>query len=137
MEIKIEEYVQELIPWDLSIIVGGESYATRPITIGDIVALEGVRGDASSRDGDRSRTSPGRLMELVRSFFSPVKPNVEDWRVETLRAVIEQVVAYWSDISKKTRRRRGRKRRANNRRRRAVRVYRRALAFVPGFQASV
>lgn len=91
MEISIEERLARLMPWDLAFTFQGQRYATRPLTVGDLVAL-----DAANRgmglDG---------LLGLVGSIFEEPKPDLTKMRVEALLLIIQEVVQAGGELAKK------------------------------------
>jgi hypothetical protein len=103
MNLDLDSYIETLFPWDFSVTVRGVSYPTRPLTIGDLLAIENIQAAARLPDagGDAALKMIRDLRDRVVSFFPGEKPDVDAWQPATLTAVIGQITRYWSEFAKK------------------------------------
>ena len=93
MIVELEKYLQNLLPWDLTIQVRGVGHHVRPLTLGDLVSLESVaRGQG---------VEVGRLVALVQGLFVAPQPDVASWPPQYLMPVIVKVLSYFAEFTKK------------------------------------
>ena len=60
MRIDLDGIINAIDPWDLEIRIGGQWRRTRPLTLADLVAIEGLRA-----------MKPGTAAELLAGLFEP------------------------------------------------------------------
>lgn len=75
-----EAAIDQVLPWDFSVKVGGRDHKARPITVGELVALS-----------DPARSGNARITAIMESIFSPPLPK--DLSPEQKGAVLTAVMA--------------------------------------------
>ena len=95
MEISIDNYVDRLIPWDLSITHQGTVHKIRPLTMGDVLIIEQIEKNK------RSVAGLEQMMKVVESLFIEPKPDCSRWPFEVFMSVLVLVMNYWKDSTKK------------------------------------
>jgi hypothetical protein len=91
---KLDAYSRYISPWDFEVEVGGRTYATRPMTLGDIAKIEGFEKNPPG--------VMGQIVAFAQSLFAgDDKPDVSQWPAEYLPVLLGEVGRYWSDRAKK------------------------------------
>lgn len=91
MKINVDEMIQQLLPWELSLSVGGKEYAVRPLTVADMASMQAMQS-----------RSVEEQMKLVASLFDgEEKPDTMSWQPETLAVVMGQIGQYTKDRAEK------------------------------------
>ena len=101
-EIDLDAVVDSVLVWDYRVKVGGQSYLTRPATVGELVILE---------DAAKGKRGMGDLVEVIKDLFEnaaltltaqrdAVSPAVEDWSMRKLKAFVEGYMSFFGEWQK-------------------------------------
>lgn len=89
----LDPMIAKLLPWDCKIQIGGVEYATKPLTVGQLVAMSSIN--------EKDPKSGIALRDTVASMFVEPPAAMAEWRVEILLLILSQVMTYFKDFSKK------------------------------------
>ena len=91
----IAEAVQTLLPWSLTIKIGGVEYTVRPLTVADVAVAEQIQKSVAAE------SDPGRLEELARSMFDLItgwfaepRPDLAKLTADQMQAVLGSIMVY-------------------------------------------
>jgi len=91
----VADAVQKLLPWSLTIKVGGEEYSVRPLTVADVAAAEQIQKSVAAE------SDPGRLEELARAMFDLItgwfaepRPDLAKLTGDQMQAVLGSIMLY-------------------------------------------
>jgi hypothetical protein len=94
MELNIDELIlREVLPWEFSLRVGGQSWATRPLVIADVARLQRLLREADS--------SVEAARGAVAEFFAEPRPDVSAWSMDQMLAAVKAVLVYWQKSAEK------------------------------------
>jgi hypothetical protein len=88
MKLDIDQILEHIAPWDFSVKIGGETYATRRPSIAELGALSNVAGKTVDQ-----------LAELIGSLF--VVPPPIRWELPVLMAFLGGFTEYFSATTQK------------------------------------
>lgn len=90
MQFDLDDAVQQFLPWDFSVTIGGVKYPTRPVTLGEMFAMSSLGADE------------GGLRSLILGFFAcDDKPQIAQWTMDQVQALIAGIQEYAADRAKK------------------------------------
>src|SRR5262245_7310143 len=98
-ELNDQSMLQAIAPWDLAIIVQGQTYPTRRPTVGMIARLEALTEAAAP--GEPAAHKFTEALELVRSMFLDPKPNIDEWAWDDLSIVLAVYLSAFTEQAKK------------------------------------
>lgn len=98
MNINLDEMIAkaeaQVLPWDLTITLGGRTYATRPITVAELGALKEI--------GGRSEAEQRKLVaSLLITGGTPERTRLADLSIDQVGAIAVAVLAYFGGRVKK------------------------------------
>lgn len=94
-ELNLDEIVEMIDPWEYTVRVGGQSYPTRPLTVGDLCFVESI-------DEGGGGVRVARLVEFAGGLFAGErKPDVGRLTPAKLKALIKGVAEYFAQRAKK------------------------------------
>lgn len=85
MNVNIDQIIDELMPWDLSLTVGGVVCRTRPLVLADLLRIQAVFGQ---------HTDEAQAAALLADFFVDPRPDVKSWGIEKLLAALTAIGDY-------------------------------------------
>lgn len=108
MDLNLDQYVQRLFPWEFTVTLGGRTYTTRPLTIGDLLEVESIQTEAAQApSANKGKSDAGlriirRMRDLIGSWFdASAKPDLETLMPDAMLAILRGAIAYWQDFTKK------------------------------------
>ncbi|MGN6724300.1 MAG: hypothetical protein ACTHLZ_00130, partial [Tepidisphaeraceae bacterium] len=90
MKISIDEIVNSVKPWDLTVEIDGREWGVRRLTSADFKRL----ADSPKYDEAANRDFTLNLFKLD----GTERPNVSGWDAEIVAAVISTIVAYYQSV---------------------------------------
>ena len=97
MELDLEQAVADKFPWDFSLRIKSKSYPTRPLSLGDLMAVEQIQQKVKQND-------LGSIMPLLRwieSLFPHEKPKLDHLQPHQLIVILVAILTQWRAHSEK------------------------------------
>jgi hypothetical protein len=89
MEFDLDQTLQSLAPWDLTIRYKGEKHVTERPSIGLIAQMSGVKSASEENFG------------ILQQMFAEPRPALSGWAPEAILAAHARYLAYFNSITKK------------------------------------
>jgi len=91
----IAEAVQKLLPWSLTIKIGGVEYTVRPLTVADVAAAEQIqKAVAVERDPVRLEELAREMFHLIGDWFAEPRPDLMKMTADQMQAVLGSIMLY-------------------------------------------
>lgn len=82
--------VQAVLPWEFSLTVNGQTYATRTPTVAQLAIMQSIDGKPDEE-----------VRSFVTGLFAEPLPHVDQWEGELVGAAIIAILGYFAEWSKK------------------------------------